>query len=223
MVFSSHIFVFYFLALVLGAYYLAPTSWRHLVLTLFSYAFYAWANPWYVFLILGSTWIDYQCGKMVGAEGAPEARRKLGVWISVLVNLGVLAYFKYAGFFAQNVSVTAELLGFEDVMLPPFFYNVILPVGISFYTFQSMSYTIDIYRGHARPAPDFLGFACYVSMFPQLVAGPIVRYGSVAEQIRSRVHSLGSFTYGFTRFNFIDGNLEPFLIHAKNADLPNIQ
>lgn len=202
MVFSSHIFIFYFLALVLGAYYLAPARWRHLVLTLASYAFYGWWNPWFVFLMLGSTWIDYRCGKMVGAEGASPARRKLGVWISVLVNLGVLAFFKYAGFFAQNVSVFASAVGLGEVALPPFFYEIVLPVGISFYTFQSMSYTIDIYRGHARPAPDFLGFACYVSMFPQLVAGPIVRYGSVAEQIRSRVHSIGGFAYGLTRFNY---------------------
>ncbi len=202
MVFSSHIFIFYFLALVLGAYYLAPKSWRHLVLTLASYAFYGWWNPWFVFLMLGSTWIDYRCGKIVAAEGASPARRKTGLWVSVLVNLGILAFFKYAGFFSQNVSAFAEVIGLGEVMLPPFFYEIILPVGISFYTFQSMSYTIDIYRGHARPAPDFLGFACYVSMFPQLVAGPIVRYGSIADQIRSRSHSVGVFTYGLTRFNF---------------------
>ena len=202
MVFSSHIFVFYFLALVIGVYYLAPPRGRHLVLTLFSYAFYAWWNPWFVFLMLGSTWIDYRCGAMVGGAEEGDRRRKIGVWISVCVNLGVLAFFKYAGFFAQNVSALAEWLGFGQVVLPPFFYEIILPVGISFYTFQSMSYTIDIYRGHARPAPDFLSFACYVSMFPQLVAGPIVRYGSVAEQLRSRKHDVGQFTYGLTRFNF---------------------
>ena len=201
-VFSSHIFIFYFLALVLGAYYLAPKSWRHLVLTLASYAFYGWWNPWFVFLMLASTWIDYRCGKIISAEGSSPALRKAGLWTSVIVNLGILAFFKYAGFFSQNVSVFAEVIGLGEVMLPPFFYEIILPVGISFYTFQSMSYTIDIYRGHARPAPDFLGFACYVSMFPQLVAGPIVRYGSIADQIRSRSHSVGVFTYGLTRFNF---------------------
>ncbi len=220
MVFSSHIFVFYFLALVLGAYYLAPASWRHLVLTLASYAFYAWWNPWFVFLMLGSTWIDYRCGKMVGAEGASGARRKTGVWISVSVNLGVLAFFKYAGFFAKNVSGLAVALGLGEVALPPFFYQIILPVGISFYTFQSMSYTIDIYRGHARPAPDFLGFACYVSMFPQLVAGPIVRYGSVAEQIRRRVHTVGGFTYGLTRFNF--GFAKKILLANPAGELADI-
>lgn len=202
MVFSSHIFIFYFLALVLSAYYLAPKSWRHLVLTLASYAFYGWWNPWFVFLMLASTWIDYRCGKIISAGGASPRARKTGLWTSIIVNLSVLAFFKYAGFFSQNVSALAELLGAGEVILPPFFYEIILPVGISFYTFQSMSYTIDIYRGHARPAPDFLGFACYVSMFPQLVAGPIVRYGSIAEQIRSRSHSVGIFTYGLARFNF---------------------
>ncbi len=202
MVFSSHIFLFYFLALALAGYYLAPASWRHLVLTLFSYLFYAWWNPWFVFLMLGSTWIDFQCGKVVGAAPEGTKRRKAALLTSVSVNLGVLAFFKYAGFFAANASQLGELLGLGRVEMPAYFYSIILPVGISFYTFQSMSYTIDIYRGHARPAPDFLSFACYVSMFPQLVAGPIVRYGSVAEQIRHRPHTAAGFAYGLTRFNF---------------------
>ncbi len=202
MVFSSHIFIFYFLALVLGAYYVAPKRGRHLVLTACSYVFYAWWNPWFVFLMLISTAIDFFCGKRIHANKSSEIIRKSWVIVSIIVNLGILAFFKYAGFFSQNVSVLAKALGLGEVTLPPIFNEIVLPVGISFYTFQSMSYTIDIYRRHAKPANDFLSFACYVSMFPQLVAGPIVRYGSIAEQIRSRVHSVDNFIYGFTRFNF---------------------
>ena len=202
MVFSSHIFVFYFLLLAVGAYFATPSrTGKHIVLTLFSYAFYGWWNPWFVFLMLGSTAIDYCCGKMITADGAGDRRRKLGVTISVISNLSILGFFKYFTFAIGSVSAFAQMLGMGTVALPAFFYNIVLPVGISFYTFQSMSYSIDLYRGHAKPAPDFLSFACYVSMFPQLVAGPIVRYGSVAQQIRKRVHTVEGFTYGLVRFN----------------------
>ena len=202
MVFSSHIFIFYFLTLVLGTYYVAPKRGRHLVLTTFSYLFYAWWNPWFVFLMLISTGVDFICGKKIHVNKSSKTAGKSWVIVSICVNLGILAFFKYAGFFSQNISVLAKILGLGEVTLPPIFNEIILPVGISFYTFQSMSYTIDIYRGHAKPAENFLSFACYVSMFPQLVAGPIVRYGSIAEQLRSRVHSVDNFIYGFTRFNF---------------------
>lgn len=203
MVFSSHIFVFYFLPLALLLYYAAPRAGRSLVLTLVSYVFYGWWNPWYTLLILGSTVIDYGCGKMISAEGASPGKRKAGVWISVLVNLSILAFFKYTAFALGTFDGIVESFGpGGGIQAPSYFYNIILPIGISFYTFQSMSYSIDIYRGHARPAPSFIDFACYVSMFPQLVAGPIVRYGSVAEQIRSRPHTVDGFVAGLTRFNF---------------------
>ncbi len=202
MVFSSHIFVFYFLPLALLFYYAAPRLLKHTVLTVMSYVFYGWWNPWFVFLMFFSTVIDYYCGKLITAEGASERKRKTGVWISVLVNLGVLGFFKYAGFAASSASGIAEMFGGGPVAPPVFLSNIVLPVGISFYTFQSMSYSIDLYRGHAKPAESLLSFACYVSMFPQLVAGPIVRYGSVAEQLRSRVHTIDGFVMGMTRFNF---------------------
>ncbi len=175
---------------------------KHLILTLVSYVFYGWWNPWFTLLMLGSTIIDYGCGKMITAEGASHKKRKTGMLISVFMNLGVLAFFKYTTFFAGNVSGLSEMLGMGTAELPEFFYNIVLPVGISFYTFQSMSYSIDLYRGHAVPARNFIDFACYVSMFPQLVAGPIVRYGSVADQLRQRDHTLPGFVEGFTRFNF---------------------
>lgn len=201
MVFSSHIFIFYFLPLALLLYYAAPRVAKHLVLTLLSYVFYGWWNPWFTLLMMGSTVVDYYCGKAISAEGALARQRKMGLWISVVVNLGVLAFFKYAGFAAGTASWVVELFGGDTVAVPAFLGEVVLPVGISFYTFQSMSYSIDLYRGHARPAESLVDFSCYVSLFPQLVAGPIVRYGSVAEQLRSREHTAGGFVMGLTRFN----------------------
>jgi alginate O-acetyltransferase complex protein AlgI len=200
-VFSSHIFLFYFLPLALLLYYASPRVLKHLMLTLVSYVFYGWWNPWFTLLMLGSTIIDYACGKMITAEGASDKQRKTGMTLSVISNLSILAFFKYTAFLAGNVSVASEMLGMGTVALPDFFYNIVLPVGISFYTFQSMSYSIDLYRGHAVPARNFVDFACYVSMFPQLVAGPIVRYGSVADQLRDRPHTIEGFVAGFTRFN----------------------
>ncbi|MCB1236390.1 MAG: MBOAT family protein [Verrucomicrobiae bacterium] len=200
MVFSSHIFVFYFLPLALLLYYGSPRGLKHLMLTLVSYVFYGWWNPWFTLLMLGSTAIDYACGKMICAEGATPKQQKTGMMLSVVSNLSILAFFKYTTFLAGNISLLAQWLGFGHVALPEFFYNIVLPVGISFYTFQSMSYSIDLYRGHAVPAKNFVDFACYVSMFPQLVAGPIVRYGSVADQLQEREHTVEGFVAGFTRF-----------------------
>ncbi|MEZ5304856.1 MAG: MBOAT family protein [Verrucomicrobiales bacterium] len=201
MVFSSHIFLFYFLPLALLAYYATPRGGKALVLTLASYVFYGWWNPWFTLLMLASTAVDYACGKAICAAGASPGQRKAGMITSVAVNLSILGFYKYAGFFAGNASTLAEMLGWGAVQAPAFIYQIVLPVGISFYTFQSMSYSIDLYRGHARPAPSFLDFACYVSLFPQLVAGPIVRYGSVAEQLHHRVHTSQGFALGIARFS----------------------
>lgn len=198
MVFSSHIFLFYFLPLALLVYYASPRVLKHMSLTLMSYIFYGWWNPWLIFLIFGSTVIDYLCGRAITKEGATDKARKTGLWISIVANLSILAFFKYAGFFAGSVSSAVG----DASTFPAWLYAIPLPIGISFYTFQSMSYSIDLYRGHARPCKSFIDFMCYVSMFPQLVAGPIVRYGSVAEQLHSRVHTIEGFVHGFTRFNF---------------------
>jgi len=202
LVFSSHIFLFYFLPLALLLYYGVADRLKHLTLTLLSYVFYGWWNPWFTLLMLGSTAVDYGCGKLIGAKNASRRKRMTGLWISVTVNLAVLGFFKYSTFFAENVSLVSEFLGFGPVALPDFLYRIILPVGISFYTFQSMSYSIDLYRGHAKSARNFIDFACYVSMFPQLVAGPIIRYRSLDDQLKSFRFSLPEFVEGFTRFNF---------------------
>lgn len=202
MVFSSHIFLFWFLPLALLLYYAAPRGGRSLVLTLLSYVFYGWWNPWFTLLMLASTAIDYLCGLAISAERATPRRRKAALVASIVSNLGLLGFFKYAVFFAESASRVSELFGLGAVEAPDFLTRVVLPVGISFYTFQSMSYAIDLYRGHAARARNFVDFACYVSMFPQLVAGPIVRYGTLADQLRDRPHTLPGFVAGMTRFSY---------------------
>jgi alginate O-acetyltransferase complex protein AlgI len=152
--------------------------------------------------MLFSTAIDYFCGAAIAREGATPRQRKVALVASVSSNLALLGFFKYALFVSETFGKVATVFGFGEVPLPGFLSHIVLPVGISFYTFQSMSYAIDLYRGHAVRARNFTDFACYVSMFPQLVAGPIVRYGTVAEQLRERTHSLEGFVAGLTRFNY---------------------
>jgi alginate O-acetyltransferase complex protein AlgI len=199
-VFSSLLFVFYFLPLSLLLYYAAPKSCRMGVLTLSGYAFYGWWNPWFCLLMLVSTAIDFFAGRVVGNPASSAAQKKAGLVFSVVSNLAILAFFKYCGFAVGAASEVARGLGWGQVTAPDWVTNIVLPVGISFYTFQSMSYCIDLYRGHARPTPSFLHFAAYVSLYPQLVAGPIVRYETVAEQLIDRPHTVAGFTYGLTRF-----------------------
>ena len=213
MVFSAHLFLFYFLPLALGLYYLAPPRSRHLLLTVLSYGFYGWANPLFCVLLLGSTLIDYLCGRaLVGwradpvtrelprlQPGAPRSRaQRLAVFVSIASNLALLGFFKYFNLGVDTVQALASAFGY-DVSLDVAF-RVVLPLGISFYTFQSMSYSLDVYRGQAAPLRSFVDFACYVSLFPQLVAGPIIRYQELADQMRSRTHSWTLFARGWALF-----------------------
>ncbi|MBL8841773.1 MAG: MBOAT family protein [Planctomycetes bacterium] len=182
MVFSTQIFLFYFLPLTLLGNYLLPVRWRNLFLTLVSYVFYGWWNPWFVSLMFLSSLIDWFAGKAITAPGASPRQRKAGLWFSLVSNLALLGYFKYAMFAQENWNRLVELCGGtpSPVLL------ITLPVGISFYTFQTMSYSIDLYRGQATRAKSFIDYMCFVSLFPQLVAGPIVRYQDVADQLRHR-------------------------------------
>ena len=207
MVFSSHIFIFYFLPLVVGIYYLllwrgAGSNVRHLFLTCAGMVFYGWWNPWFVLLMLGTTTLDYNLGRMIVNAGDNQRRKKLGVTLSVVSNLGALAFFKYTAFAIDSAQSVSHAMGGGDLAVPEFFRNIILPAGISFYVFQSLSYCLDLYRGHARPAESFLDFTCFVSLFPHLVAGPIVRYGIIADQMRHREHTVEKFSLGITRFSF---------------------
>ena len=178
MLFNSYIFLFAFLPVVLVLWYqrALPLRVRLFVLTAASYIFYGYWDWRFVFLMIASTVVDFIAGDEIH-KATSLAKRRTWLIASLGANLGLLGFFKYAGFFARSVNAIAG-----DGAMP--IIDVVLPVGISFYTFQSMSYSIDIYRKNAKPTNDFMTFAAYVSMFPQLVAGPIVRYTEVEEQLR---------------------------------------
>jgi len=195
MVFSSHIFIFYFLPFVLLVYYLLPGK-RNLFLILASYVFYGWWNPWFLLLMLFVTVANYAFGRRIAAPGASRRQRRLALGASVVVSLGTLGFFKYFMFVGHNLNWLLDLLGTGRFPM----IHVVLPIGISFYVFQSLSYTIDVYRGQSPPVRSFFDFACFVSLFPQLIAGPIVRYNTIANQLVSRTHTLDKFSSGAALF-----------------------
>jgi len=195
MVFTSHIFLFYFLPLTLLTYYLLPRG-RNLLLLCASYLFYGWWNPWFVGLMFLATAINYACGRVIAREPAGARRRKGALAASVVASLGILGFFKYFMFFGENLNHVLGLLGVGTLPI----LHIILPVGISFYTFQSLSYTIDLYRGESPPVRSFTDFACFVALFPQLIAGPIVRYNTIAHQLVGRRHTAERFSAGAALF-----------------------
>ncbi|MDY7094750.1 MAG: MBOAT family protein [Acidobacteriota bacterium] len=209
MVFSSYLFVFYFLPLALLVYYAAPRFLRHLLLTALSYLFYGWANPAFMILMLFSTAVDYLCGRVLVAghpdlrlePGGPRSsRQRWAVAVSVITNLSLLGFFKYFNFAVDSANALLATAGLEAAQLDSVL-RIALPLGISFYTFQSMSYTIDVYRGDSAALRSPVDFACYVSLFPQLVAGPIIRFSEVADQLRSRTHTVVKFSRGVAFFS----------------------
>ena len=191
MIFSSPMFFAVYLPVVLVLYYLSPRKVKNLTLFILSLIFYGWGEPVYVSLMLFSTVLDYTCGRMVDKYRGTK-RSKLWLWVSLCANLGLLGIFKYSGFVVSSVN---SLLGLS-LKVP----QLALPIGISFYTFQTMSYTIDLYRGDAPVQKDIIAFGTYVTLFPQLIAGPIVRYLDVAEQMKGRGHSFDKFGEGASRF-----------------------
>jgi alginate O-acetyltransferase complex protein AlgI len=208
MVFSSYLFLFYFLPVALLLYYLSPVRARHLTLTIVSYVFYGWANPLFLFLLLFTTALDYSAGLLIahqrygnasGTQAKRDRRARIVLTLSVCCNLGLLGFFKYYNFGADTIAALADRMGFEGTGLDSVM-RVTLPLGISFYVFESMSYTIDVYRGQATAIRSFVDFACFVSMFPQLVAGPIIRFSEIADQLRSRSHTLVKFARGVSFF-----------------------
>ena len=203
MVFSSQLFLFYFLPTFLVGYFVlyklhAKHSTLNFFITIFSYVFYGWLEPWLVFLMFGCTLVVYVAGRFISAPGASKLQRNLALGAAIAVNLGALAYFKYYMFGMGIVNDVITKLGCEPFSV----MTVLLPVGISFYSFPSMSYAIDVWRGTAPPVKDFATFACYVALFPQLVAGPIVRYNTVAEELATRTHTLENFVRGISFFCF---------------------
>ena len=207
MVFSSLTFLLWFLPCVLLVYFIVPKKAKNAVLFAFSLLFYAWGEPVYVGLMIFSTVLDYCCGRAVEKyRGTPKA--KIGLFVSVIVNLSLLCLFKYTDFFIGTIN------GIFGSSLP--LLNLPLPIGISFYTFQTMSYTIDVYRGDAKAQKNILSFGAYVSLFPQLIAGPIVRYQTIADQIDERTHSFDKFGEGVKRFV---GGLGKKVLLANNIGL----
>jgi D-alanyl-lipoteichoic acid acyltransferase DltB (MBOAT superfamily) len=178
MLFNS-IDYFVFLPLVAVVFFVTPIRWRWLWLLVSSYFFYMYWNPWYILLIVGSTLIDYQAGIEI-FRSKSKRRKKRFLWISILANLGLLFTFKYFNFFGSQIELLLQSAGAE--MEYSLFLDVLLPVGISFYTFQTMAYTIDIYRGYSEPERHLGKYALYVTFFPQLVAGPIERSKDLLRQ-----------------------------------------
>ena len=189
MIFSSITFLFYFLPAVLTAYYLVPKKCKNIVLLISSLAFYFYGEPKYTILMLFSIASTYVFGLLIDKY---KKHAKLFLTLSVFVSIGLLIYFKYINFIIQNINLW--LTNKID------FIYVVLPIGISFYTFQMISYIIDVYRGQAKVQKNILKLAMYVSLFPQLIAGPIVRYTTVEEEIENRSHTFEKFALGVRRF-----------------------
>lgn len=195
MLFSSLVFLFMFLPIILFLYYLAKDKYKNYILLISSLIFYAWGEPKYIFLMIFSIIINYLSGFLVCKDIISNNRiRKIYLVLSIVLNIGMLFIFKYYMFVVNNINFI-----FNIKILTR---NIILPLGISFYTFQSLSYVIDVYRNEVKLQRNLFKLALYVSLFPQLVAGPIVRYETVEREINYRVHSLDKFALGIRRFIF---------------------
>lgn len=191
MLFSSILFLFYFLPIVLALYFIVPVRFRNLLLLLASLLFYAWGEPVFVGLMLLSIGLNYGLGLLVASEN--RAFAKAALVGAVVVNLSILGLFKYANFFVDNLN---GLAGYPAIVIPA----IALPIGISFFTFQAMSYVFDVYRQQTPVQKNPLDLALYIALFPQLIAGPIVRYRDIADQLLERRITPESFTAGIHRF-----------------------
>lgn len=210
MVFSSILFITRFLPLVLAIYFIVPKRIRNLVLFLSSILFYAWGEPVYILLMCFTITVDYVFGIIIDKQisAGKKNKAKVSLVAAVVINLLLLGYFKYANF---TISTINSLTGAGIAAI-----KLALPIGISFYTFQSLSYVIDVYRGDTKVQKNILDFGTYVTLFPQLIAGPIVRYRTVAEEMQGRVENRADFARGISRFIF---GLGKKVLLANNAGL----
>ncbi len=192
MLFSGLSFLYFFLPAVLALYFLAPERWRNAVLLACSLFFYAWGEPRLALLMVGAITVFYFCGLAVSR--GTGARRRLWLTAGIAAGVLLLGVFKYADFFIGSFRAVTGL----EIPLP----GLTLPIGISFYTFQCISYVVDVYRGDVPAQRNFISFGCYVALFPQLIAGPIVRYPQVARELEHRTHCLADFHLGLRRFLF---------------------
>lgn len=198
MVFSSFLFLFAFLPITVVLYFVAPKSSRNALLLILSYLFYAWGAPTIAPLLFVMSFFDFAISRHLGPDGKFSVRTKKTILVlGIATNLSLLVYYKYWNFFLGELNSLIEAYGFEGVH----WSEVLLPIGISFFTFQKISYLVDVYRGTAKRAESLIQYALYVALFPQLIAGPIVRYHEIAEQLKTRTHTLEKFTAGLTRFS----------------------
>ena len=195
MLFTSIPFMFYFLPLVILLYYMTGFSrlLQNILLFIASIVFYAWGEVEYLVLMLGSIVVNTILGIIVDKCREKKIAAKIVLWITCLFNLGILFVFKYLNFVARNIN---SVVGKDALTIE----NIILPLGISFFTFQALSYVVDVYRGDAKVEKNPFYVGLYIAFFPQLIAGPIIRYNTVAEQIRTRKSSIKKFSLGCTRF-----------------------
>lgn len=177
----------------MAVYYITPRRFRNLTLFIVDLVFYAWGEPWLVILMLFSILLNYTSGILIGVNREKKGLTKFIFILSVILNLGLLGFFKYAGFIGETLNMVMPFLNIPIL-------EIALPIGISFYTFQTMSYTIDVYKNTVKVQKNIITFGTYVSLFPQLIAGPIVRYEDVAEQLMHRKETLQDFTDGVKLF-----------------------
>ncbi len=197
MVFSSALFLVFFFPILLATYYLTPNRFKNIVLLIFSIFFYAWGAPKFIFVLLGTTFIDFHVVKYMDSI-VDKRRRRIFLLIPLLINVGLLFYFKYANFFIDNVNDMVESFGGKPVPL----LNVIMPIGISFYTFETLTYVVDVYRKVHKPLDHFWNYQLYIILFPKLIAGPIIRYHDISDQITERfqTETIDEKLTGFLRF-----------------------
>lgn len=201
MVFSSSLFIFYFLPLFLLAYYISPKKIKNYTALVFSLFFYAWGAPIFIYFLLGSCIVDFFLVKEMH-----KTNKRIYLWVSLLLNIGLLGYFKYANFFVENFNTISNL--FDTGEIP--WKSVVLPIGVSFFTFQKISYTLDVYRKKNLPQSNFWNYLLFITLFPQLIAGPIVRYGDIADQLETRNENINNRLDGM--FRFIIGLAKKILI-----------
>lgn len=194
MLFSSQVFLYFFLPITLIVYYLSPKRFRNFILLIASLIFYAWGEPVYILIMLFSTIFNYVTGLLIDKFQKKNQHKyaKIVLIVSVVGNLAILGFFKYSDFLISNIN---SLFNLNISLLA-----IALPIGISFYTFQTMSYTIDVYKQNVKAQKNFISFATYVTLFPQLIAGPIVKYRDVSESLENRKENIADFSEGIKRF-----------------------
>lgn len=195
MVFSSALFLLYFLPVFLLVYALIPKSLKNWWIVIASIAFYTWGAPWFATILMTATILDFYLVKGIFSAQSKH-RKQIYLILSLSMNLGLLAYFKYANFFIENVNSLLENMGVNQIG----WTKVVLPIGISFYTFQTLTYAIDVYRGAHEPLKKLHHYLLFILSFPQMIAGPIVRFSFIADQITDRKETIDDKIFGFYRF-----------------------